>query len=184
MIETTCGSYPDEPSACKAFDDAIQSSDLFTTHAEVKGEILQPRFGTDSKVMRIDRLLFPSKKLLDSGWRLGAVGVEIKKSGHKIGPALAQALDYSRSVWISRSSGLLVMCRYYFIFPMTKIMGTTHSILQQNNVGGCEIVREDRLDWKKLLFHLGDGATILSYHYATKELVVNAPKCGAKSGSR
>ena len=101
--------YATESLAAAAFDSAIATTDLFTPYAEVPGTLIQPRPGQIDKSVRIDRLLIPKQRLLDMGWTHGIIGVELKRSDIKLGPPIAQAMDYSRSVWIIPSSRFQIM---------------------------------------------------------------------------
>ena len=56
-------------------------------------EIVQPRPGQVQRTVRIDRVLLPKLKLVTAGWTHGAIGIEAKRSGEKIGQPLAQMAD-------------------------------------------------------------------------------------------
>jgi hypothetical protein len=178
----TCGEYQDEREAVRAFDELVQRTGLFKSYSEVTGHLLHPRPAAEDKMMRIDRLLLPSKKLLAAGWKHGAIGVESKRSGVKVGPAIAQAMDYSRTVWVSPDTGLRVMTNYTVVWPLGEIRGVVHSILMQNNIGGVCLKRDSRDD--RLLFHLGYRNVILEYDFGSQTLFTGSCKAGRRAGSR
>lgn len=179
----TCGNYSTESESVADFDKFIASSGLFSIKPEVTGEIIQPRLKTKDKSVRIDRLLFPTRKLVDFGWNHGVIGVECKKSNMKIGPVFAQTIDYSRAVWTSGESGIMIMCKYYFIWPLGKVSGPLHSVMQQQRVGGVYITNENP-KWSAILFHMGDGGTVLRYSFSNKETQIGKCVAGSKVGSR
>ncbi len=137
----TAGSHIDEPAAWNEFDEIIGRSGAFRVYREVHGEYLHPRVETEEKKARIDRILVPTDKLLEAGWKTGgAIGVEGKKSDSKCGPLISQAIDYSRCVFkLERKSGLLahVMLRWVFIYPVISSSGDIASIMAQNRIGSC-----------------------------------------------
>lgn len=82
---------------------------LFEVFPEVRGELgeskpIKRKFKdwglSNQKVVRIDYVLCPRKPLLEAGWELGSIGVEIKncpglgRSGSKFGRVLSQLFDY------------------------------------------------------------------------------------------
>lgn len=179
----TCGNYSTEPESVAEFDKFIASSGLFSIKPEVRGEIIQPRIHTKDKGVRVDRLLFPTQRLVGMGWDHGIIGVECKKSNMKIGAVFAQTMDYSRAVWTSSGSGIMVMCKYYFIWPLGKVSGPIHSIMQQQRIGGV-YVTSDNPQWAAILFHMGDGGTVLRYTFSSKEIQIGKGVAGSKVGSR
>lgn len=173
----TSGDWTTEKESEVAFD-AIVPSELFDVHPQVWGSLVQPRAGQQvDKQMRIDRVLVPTNRLLDLGWKFGIIGCELKRSGEKIGPAIAQAMDYSRAVWTLQPSRFRVWLDYIFIWPMPKQSGPVASICAQNRIGSVTGSTEYGN------FQLKSGETSL--------LVVNPGRvrvgkieCGAKVGSR
>ena len=86
----TGGSWPSEVEAAVALDAVLAEIGLFDVHREVHGRVTQPRWCQLEQTIRIDRILVPKPALLDRGWDHGAVGVEVKASGRKVGPALSR----------------------------------------------------------------------------------------------
>ena len=147
MTDITVGSYETEDDAKLALDRELAhckdagGNDLFWLCKEVCGAFVQPRPCQNDRTLhglRIDRLLLPSPKLRELGWEYGAIGIEVKKSGVKIGPAISQAIDYSRAVWTLPDFGnIRVWLDWIFIWPMVKQHGPIASVLAQNRIGSA-----------------------------------------------
>lgn len=133
--ERTGGSFATEEDAARHLDSLLNStSDLFAVTSEVPGVRQYSRPEQQKTGVRIDRILFPKKKLIDVGWRSGVVGIEIKKSGHPAGPMVAQAEDYMQSVF-TFESGVSVVLNSVYLFPSFSVAGIAASILAQRRVG-------------------------------------------------
>lgn len=153
----TIGQWSTESDSVAALDRVLRIGDLFRVYGEVKGTLVQPRPGQRDKGMRIDRLCTPTAKLLNLGWTFGAIGLEAKRSGEKIGPAIAQAMDYGRSVW-ELPGGMSAWLEYVFIWPMTRPAGTVESICAQHRIGHAHST-----DWHALRLQVG-AFNILDIH--------------------
>lgn len=127
--------YETESASAAALDSALALVDLFNVYPEVPGTLIQPRPGQVDKSVRIDRILVPNQRLLDLGWRHGIIGIEVKRSGIKIGPPVAQAMDYTRASWTLPGSRFQVILSWVFLWPEDKQHGPLASILAQNRVG-------------------------------------------------
>lgn len=134
--EFTTGDWATEQDSAIAFDAAVPT-ELFNIYREVRGTLVNPRPTQVERSMRIDRILVPTTYLLTLGWQFGIIGCELKRSGEKIGPPIAQAMDYSRSVFTLEPSKFRIWLDYVFIWPMSKQGGTTGSILAQNRIGSA-----------------------------------------------
>lgn len=137
--EFTTGAYVNELESAAAFDRAVPH-DLFKVHREVWGTLVSPRPAQDKVKMRIDRLLVPKPKLLDEyGWKFGIIGCELKRSKEKIGPVIAQVMDYTRTVWLldPDRQRFRVCADFIFIWPMAKQSGAIASICAQNRIGSA-----------------------------------------------
>lgn len=144
QVKTT-GYFHEESEALAEFDSIVNASGSFRLIPEVEGEYVCPRYGTEAKGARIDRILMPLKKAVDAGWNGGAIGIEAKRSGAKIGRLVSQAIDYSRCVFELRSPpGLLVMLKWIFIFPAEMQTCDLASVMAQNRIGTCWLIN-DRL---------------------------------------
>lgn len=141
----TSGEFADEPGAWAAFDAVVERSGAFRVCPEVKGEYVHPRPQTDEKGARIDRVLIPLKKATEAGWEHGAIGVEGKRSGAKIGPLIAQALDYTRVVWrtderhLPCPPGMLLMTEWVFVYPLECPKGDIESVMANNRIGNVTL---------------------------------------------
>lgn len=176
--ERTGGSFATEEDAADHLDALLDSAgDLFAVTKEVEGTLQYLRPGQAKVGVRIDRILYPKKKLLANGWRSGVVGIEIKKSGHPAGPLVAQAEDYMQSVF-TFESGVSVCLNSVFLFPSFTAGGIAASILAQRRIGFVG-ERDGRLSlW------LNNTCLV---RYACGEVRVGTSSqlnCGRKVGSR
>lgn len=148
----TCGSWPDEEKSAAAFDTLIGESQLFSMYREVSGTyFLTNPFAEKRAVPRIDRILSPTKKLLDLGWIHGLIGVELKRSGEKIGPALAQLLDYNDALWRLRPGNFCIKLNWLFLWPLDRLHGTWASLMSQKRFGNIYPYPNGNL-----CFHIGE----------------------------
>jgi len=181
MIEATQrtdGAFLDEAQALAAFDRIVEANGAFRLYREVPGEYLQPRPDTEDKGARIDRLLVPLKPAVDAGWRAGAIAVEGKCSGKKLGPIVSQALDYSRCAWTLEEGvpGLRLLCLWTFLFPVKDLNCDLGLIAANNRIGQCSI-RNESLSFSCC-------ATGILTVETSGGLRVRNPAMGKKRGSR
>jgi hypothetical protein len=178
--ERTAGTFATESEAAEYLDQLLESAaDLFAVSREVDGVLLARRPGQEKIGVRIDRILYPKRKLLDAGWLSGVVGIEIKKSGRPAGPMVAQAEDYMQSAF-TFSSGVSVVLNSVFLWPRFQASGIAASILAQRRIG---FVGESR---GRLTLTL-NNTSLLHYAYDTDELCIGGAaslSCGGKVGSR
>lgn len=174
----TNGCFQSEELAMEAFDLIVESNGAFRLHKEVCGEYLQPRADTEKKEARIDRLMIPLKEAISAGWKMGAIGVEGKRSGSKIGKVVSQALDYSRCAWTLTDGvpGLLLLVRWVFVYPSDFPVGDIGSVMAQHRIG-CVTLCGD-----SLYFNCGGtNGLILS---AGGSVQIKPLPMGKKAGSR
>lgn len=133
----TGGDFATEDAAWDAFDRVVEANGAFRSFREVRGEYLQPRPDTEHKDSRIDRILIPLPRAIEAGWTYGAIGIEGKKSGTKVGRLICQAMDYTRCVFELEQypAGLLLMCKWVFVYPMEKPFGDLESVMTQHRIG-------------------------------------------------
>jgi hypothetical protein len=132
----TGGEFETEADSWAHFDRMVDNSGALRMHKEVCGEYLQPRYDTEDKGARIDRILIPLQKAIEAGWADGAIGIEGKRSGMKIGKLISQAMDYTRCCWeLKHPPGMLVMVRWVFVFPVDNPKGDLESLMAQNRIG-------------------------------------------------
>lgn len=130
----TSGTYDDEPAACRELDAILEQLDLFIPYPEVRGYYVAPRLGQNLCTPRIDRILVPKPRLIQAGWEYGPIGIECKRSGLKLGPVIAQLLDYSRAVWEIKR-GYWIMPEWLLLWRLDQIGGPVESIMAQNRIG-------------------------------------------------
>lgn len=170
--------YATEVESANALDLILDQTALFNIYREVRGTLLQPRPGQVDKSVRIDRVLLPTNRLLDFGWPHGIIGVEIKKDPHTtLGPAIAQAMDYTRSVFTLAPSGFQVIPGYVFLWPMPKQSGPMASVCAQNRIGSVTAT-----DWEPLQLKSGEQ-NILRVHRDGR-VSIGLTSSGNKVGSR
>jgi len=182
-IEETAPGYPTEDDACAAFDAAAERSGLFHITKEAPGDMIQPPpWKRPDGALVIDRLLIPRQKLIDAGWKGGAIGVEIKASGLKVGPPLSQILDYLKCSWVG-PQGVRVNLGYCFLFPMQKAGHSTGSIMAQNHIGSAILRYAPENEWYRLEFFLGEQSRLI--HYLNQDRTeVKHQHFGNRVGSR
>lgn len=179
--EVTGGDYATEASACAAFDALAECDGWFRVHREVSGEYLYRRPAAGQSQPRIDRILVPTAKALELGWSLGFVGIEIKKSGVKLGPVVAQCMDYANACW-RMTNGCRYMTEWVFIFPAASPRGSLASLMAQLRIGAAGT---------RPLYprHLGDSLLLQggSCNVLSKDSLgysFKSPVCGNRVGSR
>jgi hypothetical protein len=176
--EKTAGNFTDENEACDSFDRIITDSDLFTVYKEVTGKMIFNRFYKKEIINpRIDRILTPKIKLINAGWDNGIIGVEIKRSGKKVGRPIAQSMDYLDSAWFITPANLAVLLSHVCLYPCDQLYNNVGSICSQNHIG--QII----LHYNKLEIFSGQNR-LLSYNFENKELVIRTNKNGLTTGSR
>ncbi len=168
--------YQTEQDAAAAFDEAVERTGLFNIYREVRGTLLQPRPGQVDKSVRIDRILAPTVRLCELGWHRGMIGVEIKRSGIKVGPAIAQAMDYTRACF-TIGYGVQIIPSMVFLWPTDKQHGPLASVLAQNRLGTA-----DSNHWAALRLMSGEMNILHVSH--TGDVRIGTGAAGAKVGSR
>lgn len=136
--ESACGDFADEAAGLVVFDQLVENSGLFVMLREVSGWMLFKHGQSEEKTkIRIDRILMPTNKLLDAGWKNGFIGVEGKKPGEKMGDAINQSIDYMRAVFVSPKTGGRIMLNWCALYPFEYPSGPTESVLAQQRLVTC-----------------------------------------------
>ena len=177
------GTWQTEDAAAAEFDARIARSGLFErTYQEVEGQYLARRPGRESKDARIDRVLVPGKRLRDAGWTM-TIGVEIKRSGADIGPAISQAIDYTYCAWHVRGVDVWLYCERIFLWPFRPQHGSLASVMVQNGIGTiCDDIKA-RPEWSRpLIFTLEKQVITLDGEYQLDKCspTVAARKVGSR----
>ena len=185
-IKKTSGDFEDEPSACRYFDEQIAATKLFKIEREVFGyNLFQLPGKEDQRRFRIDRVLWPLQRLIDHGWSIGPVGIEIKTSGKKIGKVVSQCLDYLKSAFEHKPDGLnlLFIPRLVFIYPLDEVRGNEASLMNQNFVGCADIKANGH--GTRITFKYGN-CNVFSYfrNEFEEKIYCNGINSGRKQGSR
>lgn len=177
VCQYTSGEWDNEVESAAELDRRISASELFHSYSEVCGYYIQPRFDSELKTPRIDRLLLPSQKLLRLGWKLGPVGIECKKSKMKLGPIVAQAMDYTRAIFTIPTTQNPTYCRWIFIWPLNEFMGDIASVMSQHRIGGAYGHSFTHLNLKT-------GAGPNALEFSEGHVSLGNVRCGQKTGSR
>lgn len=137
--QTTLGNWKTELEAEAALDAILaEHSNLWHVQRQVEGQLIQPSESQESKnYLCIDRIVIPKADLLNLGWSHGLIGIECKRSGVKIGEAIAQSADYSRSVFCLERNFFRVWLHMVFIWPMAAQHNALASVLYQQRIGSA-----------------------------------------------
>jgi len=168
-----------EAEACAALDARLAKLGLFNVYSEVQGQYLQPKFGrTKEAAPRIDRVLVPKHTLCDRGWNHGCIGVEVKRSGARVGPALSQMLDYRGAVWrIDPVRDIWICLSWVMLWPASKEHGEIASLLAQNRLG--------TIDGEYGGLRFASGETVLArFNQFGDRDRISAANNGRRQGSR
>lgn len=160
-VHLTCGKYETENDAVKHFDSLI-NPDFFINEKEVIGRRLfddKPidKDGVGQRV-RVDRILIPTGKAVEMGWRQGAIGVEIKKSRMAMGGIYAQILEYRQSVFrlSEKMCFLRIMPMVFAVFPSNNTLRDLHSLQSSQIILSCRHRQYDN----SLHFGTGNGVVL------------------------
>jgi len=175
----TGGEYPTEEAAKKAFFDAFSQTGCFKIHTEVDCWYFGGSVFGDRPTGRIDYVLTPKAPLLNLGWQMGCIGVEVKKSGHKAGPLICQMIDYSKAVFrLPESCGSCLVCMTSIIcFPELKGgHGAMQSIMANNRIGEATVSKNG--------VTIGVNGTTVFGSTIRDGIRCKNVNCGYKNGSR
>lgn len=144
-IETT-GHWATEPEAEEYLVAFLRQTGLFTVYRQRTGvPIAKHHFQVQSKEsLRVDVLLTPQATLMAQGWQYGAIIIDAKRSGIKVGPGLNQLMDYMSTAWPVRG-GIMVLPSFAFLFPARSPGGPVASIMSHQHIGAAEVDYHDRL---------------------------------------
>jgi hypothetical protein len=169
--------FATEKESAEAFDSLATETGLFHVYEEVRGWYFSRRMFCKDQEPRIDRILAPTQKLHDLGWRRGDIGVEIKKSGTKLKDVLNQAIDY-RGAMFDLPNGRIIGLRQIFIWPFKRQTGPIESIMAQNRVGTVHSTA-----WDHLVFQLS-ATRVLCIERGLTRIYSTEENMGKRVGSR
>ena len=140
--QKTSGDFQTEKDAAAFFDNFLEGSKFFVVESEVPGRRLydsQPlEPDTKWQGLRIDRILHPTIHAFQAGWQFGTIGVEIKKSGVKLGGVIAQVIEHRSTVFRSKMLfNTRVLPIMFAIFPSEKLFNDVASFCAQHNILNC-----------------------------------------------
>lgn len=170
----TTGKYATEDEAKLDFI-AHVNDDHWYVEQEVTGEVVFPKPGCRLATVRVDYVLYPKMQLIESGWSVGPICVEVKKSGVKLGPVICQAQDYMRCTF-NGPYGMRFRPQFCVIFPLARVGETTQSIMSDGRIGHSHI-GDDRV----LRVYLNGQ---MAYTERGGVFLRSALKSGKKFGSR
>lgn len=170
----TTGCWATEQQAEEYFTSFVQHSGLFIVRRQIPGSPLWKHPFQQIKQFRADVLLFPREELLRAGWTQGAIVIEVKRSGEKIGLGLSQLLDYVKAGWFTRSC--VVIPTFGFLFPAPKQHGPLASVMSQQRIGTIDVPNNAM----KLL--CGESRVLTFTREGTFE--IGALSFGRKAGAR
>ena len=169
--------YTTEKEIAEVFDQLIAACKDFYVVPEVEGYYTQPKPFADERTPRIDRLLIPKPSLRLRDWPYFTIGIELKAAHQKLGPALSQAMDYTRAVFTVPEFGCDITPRFVFVFNTNKTYGPLLSVATQNRVGFARLHPYDN----QLHFYLGEQS---AFWCDGDRLNFKTVNCGYKTGSR
>ena len=174
----TYGPWTNERASCEAFDAVMSThSTWWTVRPEVHGRLTHPApWQTQGTRLIIDRVLLPTPALQELGWPGWPVGVEIKRSGVPCGPALSQAIDYTRGIF--DIDGSPHQLRWVFVWPLMPVGGPLASLMVHQHIGSASTQRN------LLNLRLGD-ANVFSFDWqGYPRLGNNLTRLGVGTGNR
>lgn len=149
----TCGPWQTEAEAEADLVRFLQYTQAFVIYRQVIGEPLWKHHFQQFQSVRADLLLLPDQRLIACAWQSGAIVIETKRSGKKIGPGLNQAIDYTNTAFYI-DGGVAVVPTFAFLFPAPKQAEAVASIMAHQHLGSAFFDRGS--------LHLYCGGRILS----------------------
>lgn len=175
----TTGPYATEQEAKSAFISHVDDSH-WEVLQEVTGEVIHPKVGCRATSVRADYILFPKEPLISSGWCVGPICVEVKRSGARLGPVICQAQDYMRCAFRA-PHGLVFIPSFCVIFPLRRVSEAPQSIMSDGRIGIAYIDERD----DGLCIHLNGSLVYAQSGGVTlRSALTPAVRSGQKFGSR
>jgi hypothetical protein len=137
QANATTGHYSTEEAAKAEFISHIRD-DHWDILREVSGEVVQPKLGCSSRGVRADYVLWPKPALVQSGWCVGPICIEVKRSGYPLGHVVGQASDYMRCAF-SAPDGLIFIPQFCVVFPLRRVTEAVQSLMSSQRVGHSHV---------------------------------------------
>jgi hypothetical protein len=166
--------------------------EYFKIHKQIRGKaIFVKKFkkifsvldGTKCQnTVMIDFILEPTDKLLEEGWEIGCIGIEIKSSFgiEKIaGRALCQILDYQSCMY--KLPEMTTELSMIFLYPYRKTYHEVSSIMQQEGLGFVRELPEYGKAFQLLQANSNEPVFSL---LADGDIEIRRPRYGKKFGHR
>lgn len=131
--------WPTEKMAEDHLHNFLLKSRFFSVYRQVDGAPFANHHFQEAHSVRADLLLIPTAAAREIGWCGGAMVIEVKRSGEKIGPACNQLLDYMNSAFFL-PGGVAVVPSFGFVFPAPKQHGPTASLMAHQHIGTAEMI--------------------------------------------
>jgi hypothetical protein len=131
----------------------------------------------------IDFILEPTNRLLEKGWEIGCVGVEIKSSfqiDKKPGKAIVQILDYQSCKY--QLNGRETELSMIFLFPFRETANDIASIMQQEGLGFVRCKLNYGIEFQLLQANTSHEPVFTSYNDG--RMSIRRPRYGKKFGHR
>ena len=176
----TYDGWPDEKAAQAFLVDFLTGNRYFEVRSQVGGVPWASHVFQRAQTVRADILLLPRKNADEVGWNHGALIIEIKKSGTKLGPPLSQLLDYMNCHFLV--NGIAIMPSYGFLFPALSPHGPLASLMTHQHIGTATLRKCGGETYQELALKCGE-TTILAFN-ADKTIQVRKPEVGHRFGSR
>jgi len=142
--DLTLGDFATEAESVDCLAAILDHTGAFSVHQEVAGEYTFRRPHQDQASPRIDMILTPSALLVASGWKIGPVGVECKRSSVKVGRPISQAIDYSRALWkLPTFHNQWISLSFIFLWPFAPQHGPLGSVFSQQRLGSIWTTEDD-----------------------------------------
>lgn len=173
----TTGDFDTEATSVAALL-SVLGNRWFTPYREVPGHYLFARPHTENSQPRADLILRPTRELVTAGWTYGCLGVECKRSGVKLGPLVAQVLDYQAAAFYP-DGGTGIVPTLWAMWPAGQIAGPMESVLAQRRILTADVSGRRGGPW--VVFRCGGRNALL---ISAEGVVVGSVVSGAKRGSR
>jgi len=171
----TCGQWSTEVQAEEDLVRFLRQTQAFIIYRQVIGEPLWKHHFQQFHKVRADFLLLPTQKLCDYDWQGGAIIIETKRSGEKIGPGLNQMIDYLNTAFYL-GGGVAVVPSFAFLFPSPKQVEAVASIMAHQHLGSAFFRRH--------MLHLYAGECHVLSLSATGEICLGKSITGQRLGAR